>query len=136
MLDVYTGICEFKKRDGVIIKQFGLYTFSNKVGALYETPHGRTFMVVDASEPLEEKIKIIIHELLHLSPKYIIYYGPGKSSEDVENRINTDTELVYRNLPLLRNYLKTKYSQSKVNPFMFKHTELEQDVDAGLYGRF
>lgn len=136
MSDIYSGIKEFKRRGGTIVKQFSIHDIKPLSGVIYETSSKKPVIVINAFYPLEEKIKTIIHEFLHLSPKYIPYYGHGKSNRYVEECIDSDVELVYKTSPILVDYLKKKYSQAKVYPFICKHDDLLRDVNQGKYNIF
>lgn len=104
----------FRKGEGKAIK-----LNINCEGILSHCPSlGRFDIIVKDTLPFDEQLKVIIHELLHISWEYEGIVEDGDAdffrkngyfpwSSELEERIEQETERIYNNQPHLVNHLKS-----------------------------
>ncbi len=105
-MSIYEGIL-FLKRNPTLLDICahhcnGTAYLSNKLGYNYE---------IRINEELSdnERIKTLIHEILHFSRKFRCYLGERLSPDNpIEVEINRLSEVIFNNQPILSKFLKSR----------------------------
>lgn len=116
-MGIYEGIL-FLKRNATLLEVCahhcnGTVYISTKLNYCYE---------IRINEELsnDERIKTLIHEILHFSPEFRNYSGERLSSDNpIEVEINKLSEEIFNNQPVLSQFLKSRLEavSSKNNNF-------------------
>lgn len=99
-MSIYFAYSYFRRVDGLIFKanlKKGVH------GALILFAGENRFIEVNKNDSLEEQVKTVIHELLHISREWS-YLNLGTSNNGLEypeSMIEEETQIVYENQPKL-----------------------------------
>src|SRR3989344_4981447 len=106
-MGVYEGYKLFKETSGEIRVDYMLVQGLIKVESFRNW-----FIKVNRINSLEEQVKTLIHEFLHLSPEYFRYTGNTSNSDKflstIEEELDKKMEIIYDNQPCLVRHLKGK----------------------------
>ena len=118
----YEGYKVFRKEMGKIkIHPF----FSKKEAYLRILEEGEPGVIISENDSLEEQVKGIIHEIIHLSRKYrrrgsafMRRLANPEEYDQIEKEIETQTQGVYNTQPNLVKKLKEEIKKAdRINPF-------------------
>lgn len=105
-MGIYEGIL-FLKRNPILLETCachcnGTAYFSNKSGYNYE-------IRINKELSNNERIKTLIHEILHFSREFRDYLGKRLGSDNsIEIEINKLSEVIFNNQPVLSRFLKSR----------------------------
>ena len=120
-MGVYRGLVLFKKSGGKVIKNS---IFIPAILSIFPST-AQFYIQIRESDSLEEQLKSIIHELLHISyeyedimrnknirnarniNKFLKEFRHFHYNSELERKIEQETEVIYANQPSLVNYLRS-----------------------------
>ena len=113
----YQGYNRFKTADGKLRIEYIIYDGQIKIET-YDGPINieefcHPVIKIKSMLPLEEKVKVFIHEVFHLTSEYWKYLGQKLGPDHpVEKKIESDVQVIYDNQPGLVEHLKKKIQEN------------------------
>lgn len=110
-MGVYDGYSYFRQGGGRIVKSNMSHHCHGSLGVLYASPK-QYFITINRADSIDEQVKTLIHEFLHLSleNRQHIFDDPfGEQRgiiEEEEHRVMKETEMVYQMQPNLVEHLR------------------------------
>ncbi len=100
-MEVYEGYRLFRRNGGIIALSSCL-EIDHRGQIIWDETEFRPIIFLNKDDPLEEKVKTLIHELMHLAPCYLRYAARGeKLPADKEDEIERKTLDFYQKRPFL-----------------------------------
>lgn len=105
----YAGYSLFRETQGKLVVE----RFMLSHGLIHIDGTGQPTIILNRSDSLEEQVKTLIHELLHLSDENLKLLGERLDlGHPEEQRLEREMEQIYLSQPRLVDHLRKKISET------------------------